>query len=481
MAAHKLSAWLVLPCVLSWSACTSYDGSLVRAHVLAIDSDGRAYDPESGHPEAVAERVEHMLQQADTTLGKEPVRRLLIHVHGGLNDAAASLATAQRASRRMLEEADPADRHYPLFVTWPSGFYESWTDYLLFVRQGRHAPVAGPLTAPIYLVSDAGSAVADLPFNLLWQFESDIQVGGKVAFDWDFMRMWNAADLVYETLESDPEVRKQIRRGDYRRGFWTQAGRCVWYWTTLAPAIAMSMGLEWLGEGSWEGMLHRANNLFHAYDEFDVMTVGEGSAEVKAAVTTQPTGAFAELLYALADHIARHPDVRYEIRLVGHSMGAIILNDALRFLHSEDVCRCRIRSPLPIRDIVYMAPACTIAEAAQSVVPFVEAHPESRFHLLTLHPLAEAEEVNAFGLVPRGSLLEWIDNFFTRPTGPQERRLGKWVNALQALHLFRSIQSRMTVKAFGVEGDSKPQQHGDFNLCPFWRRSFWDPDGPLLW
>lgn len=467
--------------MLSAGCAVPYEWSVVKSHVLAIDANGYAYDPESGRQAGVEERVEHMLKQADTHLARRARRKLLIHVHGGLNSTDAALEAACRASKRMLGEQTEEDAYYPLFITWPSGFYEAYGDYLWNLRQGRHSPVGGPLTAPIYLVADAASTVAELPFNLLWQAETDIQVAGKVAFDLNFMRMWSNADLAYSVLQADPAGRGQVRCGSYSRGAVEQGGLFLWYWVTLVPTLVTSLGLEFLGEGSWEGMLHRASNLFHAYDEFDLGTVGEGDAEMRQALTSRPTGAFADLLYALAAHIAAHPEVQYEIVLVGHSMGAIILNDALRFLQSENVCRCIIKQPLPITHIVYMAPACTIANAVHSVVPFVEANPQSRFHLLTLHPIAEAEELNAWGSVPRGSLLEWIDSYFTRPTGPQERRLGKWVNVMQALHLFRSIRERMTIKAFGVAGDSKPQLHGDFNLCPFWREEFWSPDGPLLW
>jgi hypothetical protein len=166
------------------------------------------------------------------------------------------------------------------------------------------------------------------------------------------------------------------------------------------------------------------------------------------------------------------PRVCYQIVLVGHSMGAIVLNEALTHFQN-----------LPVTRIVYMAPACSIHAAEHCLLPFLFRNRNVQFHLLTLHPLAEADEWNVFDIVPRGSLLEWIDNFFSAPTTHDERRLGKWANVLPALRLFarEPVRGRVTIKAFGVEGDSIPQQHGQFNRCPFWKRSFWSPDGPLLY
>jgi hypothetical protein len=196
-----------------------------------------------------------------------------------------------------------------------------------------------------------------------------------------------------------------------------------------------------------------------------------------SAVRSPPTGAFAVFLRLLAAHLARQGAAghRYSITLVGHSMGAIILNDALALLGSEQDALGEI----PIEDVIYMAPACSIEEAAVAIVGYLARRPGCRFHLMTLHPVAEADEMGVYGLVPRGSLLEWIDNYYTSPTSPQDRRLGKWANVMQAVHLFRDVASRVTIKAFGVKDDSIPQAHGDFNLCPFWRVDFRDPTGAM--
>jgi len=109
--------------------------------------------------------------------------------------------------------------------------------------------------------------------------------------------------------------------------------------------------------------------------------------------------------------------------------------------------------------------------------------PPPQFWLLTLHPIAEAGEAypEFFDLPARGSLLEWIDDWYTSASHPLDRVFGKWNNVMAALHLFEPVKEQFHVKGFGVEGDSLPQRHGDFNDCPFWKREFWDPEQlPLI-
>ena len=223
-------------------------------------------------------------------------------------------------------------------------------------------------------------------------------------------------------------------------------------------------------------MLHRANHLFRPGEEFDVRDRPGDAGELERALRQQASGAFAVFLQELVSHIEKEEDTDksrtlcYQITLVGHSMGAIIINEVLRLFPW-----------LPVARIVYMSPACSIEDAELSVVPFLRTHKTTKFHILTLHPQAEVDEINAWDMVPRGSLLEWIDNFYTRPQHHVQRRLGKWINLMQALHIFREVSDQLRVKAFGVDGWSLPQKHGQFNLCPFWKRDFWDPDGPMYY
>ena len=154
-------------------------------------------------------------------------------------------------------------------------------------------------------------------------------------------------------------------------------------------------------------------------------------------------------------------DSKYEIVLVGHSMGVIVMNEAIRMYPN-----------LPYRNIVYMAAACSIREFVESVVPFLMDHKKARFFNLCLHPIAEAGQIpyKLIDLLPRGSLLEWIDNLFSAPHTLMDRRLGKWNNIMQATHVIPAeVRDQVTIKAFGVgKGRNEPQKHGEFNEIEFW-------------
>ncbi|MCA8955156.1 MAG: hypothetical protein KDC87_03725 [Planctomycetes bacterium] len=471
--------------------CTQLDFDRLERHALQCDGEGVVVDPRTDTEltgERLEARIAAILSAAETACAShrlpEQPRKLLIHVHGGLNGRTVSLKTAQRIVAEMDHET-PGNWHYPVFFTWDSGPISTWWEHLTLLRHGRHAPAFGPITAPIYLSTDLAVGAARTPRSWLFQLGSDAALAYRVATKTSILPSWRNAEAAIALLPAAvplpaPADRQFVNAacGEYHRRAWRHGVRFVWYFATLPVSLATSaVVVLGMGQGAWDGMLHRASNLFYRYDEFDLRTVRGDRDTRRAALRSRPTGPFAVFLRQLAKHIRERHDAGeyYEVTLVGHSMGAIILNDALSLMADSD----EELGDLPIKDIVYMAPACSIEEGARSLVPYLERNPNASFHLLTLHPLAEVDELNAYGAVPRGSLLEWIDNFYTSPTSPTDRRFGKWTNIMQALHLFRTVAHRVTVKGFGVKYDSVPQMHGDFNLCPFWRPEFRDPTGPM--
>jgi hypothetical protein len=123
------------------------------------------------------------------------------------------------------------------------------------------------------------------------------------------------------------------------------------------------------------------------------------------------------------------------------------------------------------------------------VIPYLESHPDARFFNLTLHPRAEVREtwsagIGSLGLdpAPRGSLLVWIDNYFSDPTSFADRTIGRWDNLIPATHVFpRDVRARVFIKAFGVtrwggSDPDNPQTHGDLTKGKFWDEAFWQPE-----
>ncbi|MEM8710385.1 MAG: hypothetical protein AAGG01_05500 [Planctomycetota bacterium] len=156
----------------------------------------------------------------------------------------------------------------------------------------------------------------------------------------------------------------------------------------------------------------------------------------------------------------------FELFLVAHSMGAIAFNEGMETLRSV---MDESNGKVVVNRVVYMAPACSVGEAAESLVPLLKESETTQFYLLTLHPVAEADEINLYDAVPRGSLLEWIDHYYTNPATHTELVFGKWSNAVPALNLFAEVRRQVHFKAFSVGPDSVPVAHGQFHSIPFWR------------
>jgi hypothetical protein len=155
-------------------------------------------------------------------------------------------------------------------------------------------------------------------------------------------------------------------------------------------------------------------------------------------------------------------------------MGTIVLNE---MIHNYPT--------LPCSNIVYMAAACTIRDFNLSVVPYLQYHgTNAQFYNLVLHPRNDALERSFGDIPPRGSLLEWIDNFLASPQTPVDRTLGKWENIIQATHTIPpEVRGRVHIKAFGSSRDENfpegnPQTHGSFGTNQFWRTEFWQPHVP---
>jgi hypothetical protein len=90
-----------------------------------------------------------------------------------------------------------------------------------------------------------------------------------------------------------------------------------------------------------------------------------------------------------------------------------------------------------------------------------------------------SSSLSAVDLAPRGSLLIWIDNYFTDPPTPLGRRVGRFLNVVPELRFTNEkTRSHVHLKVFRVGEDLRcwnPQKHGDFGDFPFWDERFWDP------
>jgi pimeloyl-ACP methyl ester carboxylesterase len=437
-------------------------------HVITVDADGVPVDPTT-YAELGAGDFGRQLDAVTTAIDRSGKKKILLFVHGGLNNREA-------AQRHVDELLGPmrADGYHPLFLNWNSDLVDTAREDLLYIRQGRTARILGPLSAPLAVLMAVGSGLLRAP--LVWgqMLSSDINASGL----YDFPGKANSAAIQAKLLELQQQhhdARIPLEIGEEQIGRWDSAGAALRYTVTLPSKLLLSPIIDGLGQAAWRNMMRRTQMLFHREDEFDIRDRRDPRA-VQEYLLQGPRGAAHRLFSRLESHLRSRSGV--ELTLIGHSMGTIVLNRALRQFPE-----------LPVRHIVYLAAACSVDDFQTSVIPYLARHrEESHFYNLTLHPSAEVREWQKalLDLTPRGSLLVWIDNFLGDPTTTLDRTLGSWENLMQTAHVIpTSVRPQVTLKAFGIGGPARPgtpatpTTHGGFTdkAMRFWCPQVWTVPG----
>ncbi len=387
-------------------------------------------------------------------------------MHGGLNSYSVSLGRVNEDTPRIT-----ATNYYPLFINWDSGLINSYLEHLWLVRQGEVHPVWGPLTSPLYLIADLGRAVTRAPVVWYYQVTSDLTTVARYESPhiWTTNRLKAAAT---NSSKEDDRLKLWIG-GDVRSGagkFW----RGTSYVITFPLKLVTAPLIDAMGKSAWDNMSRRTQTMFRTPEEYTSPDSTNAIHTARKRAGEPARGDVARLMQALDELTVTNDPGHYSITLIGHSMGTIVANERILREHPD----------MPYTEhIVYMAAACTVCDFAQSVVPCLEHHAtNAHFFNLTLHPIAEAEEAQWFVLdiTPRGTLLEWIDNFLSEPRTVPERTLGEWNNIVATTALIPSdVASRMRIKAFPVGPKDRvppntPRVHGGFNaLNLIGTRNFW--------
>jgi pimeloyl-ACP methyl ester carboxylesterase len=388
---------------------------------------------------------------------KKNTHRIVIFIHGGLNEANGELIAAKKLSPLMW----PTDG-YPIFINWNSSLQSSYADRLLFVRQGRYYPRVGWLAAPAYLLNDVARAVG----------RSVLTAGQLLKNDYEGSVLCPGCAGCKENAHT---VADRLRKENYAVSEVTMSNRAdadsVWNGITWF----VTLPIQWLtgplidaaGSAAWDVMWRRTTALSYRDADFDVVN---GAKPLKAR------GGMARFLDALAAELnsPEQKQAGWDVVLVGHSMGAIVVNEIVRGWGER----------LPISDIVYMAAACTVRDYEESVWPLlVNAHKTGarvpRVHHLMLHPKAEAQDV---GLAwpdfvpypfPRGSLLVWLDGFLTNPATPLDLMAGRFTNLMRTIETPPpEVRDAIDFRVFEHgEETGQPQSHGGFGSSV----RFWDP------
>jgi hypothetical protein len=462
------------------------DLETLKRHVIMIDQHGIALDPlpqyHLGHVLGLVPDFKQ-LSKADYQAymqaifaqleTRQDVKEVVIFIHGGLNEFKAALV---RAHQRLA--AMQADGIYPIFILWRSGLFACYWAHLTQFVQGK-SPRTDILGRSYLffanLLLDAGRSITRFPRTLYYQFHSEYSaVRPAIEHDADNI------PLLYHVLRTRSanaknafHIKRDVVDGETYGEFRAAVLRELLSPLKLAFRYAVWPLIDALGTSAWDMMLRRTETLFRSPDEFDISHRSPKAyapepenpkhSLVVNILDGEPSGALALFVRAYMDKAKTIPT-----SLIGHSMGAIVLNNWLSYYPKFQA-----------EQIIYMAAACTIQQAVRSLSAYLALHPQSSFYNLSLHQRAEKTEQHVFGLSPMGSLLEWIDNYFSKPLTFDQRTFGKWDNLMQATQLFpHKIRGQITLKAFPVSGDGAttfiPTKHGDFTFCKFWNADFYE-------
>jgi pimeloyl-ACP methyl ester carboxylesterase len=453
--------------------------------------------------------------------GKPGKRKLLFFIHGGLNTQVGSL-------ERMIDPFDgPKTRvdlikqagYYPIFINWKSSLWSSYFEHLWEIRQGeRWSWYAGIPSAMVVFPIDVTRSLVRAP--LVW---------GQLVYS-DFQTINNTSNLSTPGLSDNisaellcrynldrplpvcvdqlrfkkppycfpfaieanpPAFRPPVRKPatdtfpiavgeDYRRC--TEMNlRALSYALTFPVKLAVSPILDTFGTSAWINMQRRIHLLFHSDDEMQRSPITERAQRYYELANIPGSGGLSLFMKELIAAKEQDKNYVWDVVLVGHSMGAIVLNEIIQLYGDK----------LPISNIIYLAAATSIEDYEDSVFPYLINHSETQFYNFMLHPIVEQGEIQyeMGDLPPRGSLLAWLDIFLANPETLLHRRVGRYDNYLRALHDTPScdsslcIRNRIHVRSFSAglnEAHRNPQSHSEMaQRFRFWEAKCWKVDSPL--
>lgn len=470
--------------------------------------------------------------------------KILIFAHGGLVSQKSAEEQAAALAPYML-----ADGYEPIFLIWNSDGLPAYANRLCCVRDGmedRSNPLAGAGFSSLRLFGDLVSGIGRAPENYAKQIirfnESTVSVNtclydlhhdqAAVGTDCRRSAAEEARPATLPVEDNDfcsyfPDSAGLNRQAEacpvvvfppfdtsrdlnaYQRNLQKEAG-----FVATFPVRIAATPLTGPGEQTWHNLVRRTRLAFDvsAAESAFARHQAKGPTDKTSALASRleefagppeacgllsPTGerepksdggGFARLFECLNVAIAEgyFGSTPVEIHLYGHSMGGIIVNEAVRYFPS-----------LPYNRIVHMASAATLRDFSQASLVLARSDPTGSlpaFFNLSLHPLNESRELFMGGIVPAGTLLEWIDEYFEGPRTIDDRTLGKWTNISAASrHLDREVRAGMVARVFPKHYLSSPEpdlvrscagtdaagftrchptHHGEFDDFSFWRSTF---------
>jgi pimeloyl-ACP methyl ester carboxylesterase len=461
-------AALSMAIVVFMTSCASVTTTRPK-NLVAIDPDGslratQSTVTKSGHerllrnpaPRHFSETnlyAEKSFRQLDAIFKNNPDldsrAHILLFIQGGLNDVSDGAARASELSDRIM-----AKGIYPIFLAWDANLFSAWREQYT-THRGANDRVVGTLLAPFTFLANAGRLVTRVPLSAYEQADAGLRTmkagsygppapgvsakTGRTA----------AVNVQYDHLKNAGFDVDLNPSADTTRLY----GRGLGMLASASPKALAEGVVDTGGKVAWDFMLRRTKTMFTVANSF-----APGGMDLFGR--------------ELRKYLQSHPNTR--VTVVAHSMGAIVANEVIR----------RYGDDLQIANIVYMAAACSVEALDQVIIPFLRSHSSTKFYNLCLHPANDYSDL-AFPILapiaPRGSLLDWIDRYYSSTETDYGWTLGKWDNAILASKSYlrhpgaRNLRSQIHIKAFGFGPPEAhgPQHHGGFDRWKFWEEKFW--------
>lgn len=437
------------------------------------------------HLKAMIERIRkknEFNRDDDFDCKNKTTNHLFIFIHGGLNNYEDSVGRSVRDIQEILKftppkslddknrfdalrdpsiavgaargRLDQCERYIPLFIVWPSDGVDTYIDDAYHYEQGEYDTNYQKYAGSLEIFSDFGETIARAPQGYSHTIRRFNKYKGSEYLN-DIANKAGCENGSYRGLGSII----CSREGTLPKNF----NETLAY-SLLTPVRLFTVPLtDTLGNRAWRSMLARTRFAFRRPISKKEHLDDLKNEVHESVLRKKNSGALRLLLEYIkkefklpADTDKKNKPIMPPITLVGHSMGTIITNQIIAEYPD-----------FTYKNIVYMAAASSIRNFRQSVEPILhrarkENDYDVQFFNLSLHPKSEAFEINLMGAVPSGSLLEWIDNFYSSPATHSDATLGKWENVFYSIYDFnKNARDSMHFKRFGLSCAS-PQKHGEF-------------------
>ncbi len=384
---------------------------------------------------AIIEGIDRHVKQTWNLKGQSETARILLFVHGGLNPYEVGLNRIEK----MVKIQDGSSgvllgsSYYPLFIVWNSSLLSSWWDDLFLIRRGGPNPWWAIPTSPLVFMARIADGVLTAP----------------VTYPYMAMDTWDS--FTRSVPEEDEKEDKRVLA-------------VITYFGLLPVRPFLSPAVKAAGTPAWEIMKRRADlALARTLRRKDNPYARQGAAYTFMQALKERISGTEERKAQWKTKDGQTGPVAFT--LVGHSMGTLIL-DKILSLFSE----------IHFERIIYLASASSINGVETVVFPYLAKHGDTEFWSFSLSRGDEARE--GLGILERGSLLVWIDNYFERVRTPGQLRFGRYSNLeeYKFLEKYKTSLQLEVVKFSGEKGD--PKIHGDFGKPEFLRMMLrrLDPD-----